>query len=138
MGTVAPLPPWHGLWDLVSSANGQPAPGVATIETEALPHHRTVVAAEEYPTATRTAFIVYSFSGDRAGEVGCTGPCAVTWIPVLTTGAPSVAGAIAAKNVGVVPPARGDHAGDMMTTSRFTCTRPSRRPLAPVPDFHIS
>jgi predicted lipoprotein with Yx(FWY)xxD motif len=102
LGTVSPLPPWLGLWDLVSSANGQPAPGVATIETETLPHDRTVVAAEEYPTSGRTAFTVYSFSGDRPGVIGCTGVCAVTWIPVLTTGVPSVAGAIAAKDVGVV------------------------------------
>jgi predicted lipoprotein with Yx(FWY)xxD motif len=102
LGTVAPLPPWHGLWDLVSAANGQPAPGVATVETEALPHGRTVVAAEEYPTTSRTAVIVYSFSGDRSGVTGCTAACAVTWIPVLTTGLPSVAGAIAAKDVGVV------------------------------------
>jgi predicted lipoprotein with Yx(FWY)xxD motif len=102
LGTVPPLPPWHGLWDLVSSANGQPAPGVATIETEALPHDKTVVAAEEYPTSGRTAFTVYSFSGDRSGVTGCSGACAITWIPVLTTGVPSVAGAVAVKDVGVV------------------------------------
>ena len=102
LGTVPPLPPWHGLWDLVSSANGQPAPGVATIETEALPHDKTVVAAEEYPTSGRTAFTVYSFRGDRSGVTGCSGACAITWIPVLTTGVPSVAGAVAVKDVGVV------------------------------------
>jgi predicted lipoprotein with Yx(FWY)xxD motif len=61
-----------------------------------------VVAAEEYPTSGRTAFTVYSFSGDRPGVIGCTGVCAITWIPVLTTGVPSVAGAIAVKDVGVV------------------------------------
>jgi predicted lipoprotein with Yx(FWY)xxD motif len=102
LGTVAPLPPWHGLWDLISAANGQPAPGAARIETETLAHARTVLAAAEYPTSSRTAFTVYSFSGDRPGAIGCTGGCAVTWIPVLTTGVPSVAGAVPAKDVGVV------------------------------------
>lgn len=102
LGTVAPLPPWHGLWDLVAPANGQPAPGVATIETEVLPDHKTVVAAQEYSTSARAAFTVYSFSGDRPGVIGCTGMCAITWIPVLTTGVPVVAGGIGVKDVGVV------------------------------------
>jgi predicted lipoprotein with Yx(FWY)xxD motif len=100
--TVLPLPPWHGLWELVSAHGGQPAPGAATIETETLPDGRTAVAAQEYPTLVPHAVTAYSFSRDRAGTSTCTGACAVTWIPVLTTGKPLVGGAIAAKDVGVI------------------------------------
>jgi predicted lipoprotein with Yx(FWY)xxD motif len=101
-GTVAPLPPWHGLGDLVSSLGGQPAPGVAVIETEVLPDGKTALAAEEYPTVSPSAFTVYSFSRDHNAVSECTGACAVTWIPVLTTGAPKSAGGVVAKNLGTV------------------------------------
>jgi len=46
--TVLDLPPWHGLWNLVSSQWGQQATGAATIETETLPNGNTAVAAETY------------------------------------------------------------------------------------------
>lgn len=69
--TVLPLPPWHGLWDLVSASTGQPAAGRATVETETLPSGKTALAAEMYPNAGipgRVAVTVYTFSGrpDRA------------------------------------------------------------------------
>ena len=100
--TVLPLPPWHGLWELVSARGGQPAPGAATIETETLPDGRTAVAAQEYPTLVPHAITVYSFSRDHAEASTCTGACAATWIPVLTTGKPRVSGAITEKDVGVI------------------------------------
>jgi predicted lipoprotein with Yx(FWY)xxD motif len=100
--TVLPLPPWRGMWELVSAHDGRPAPGPATIETETLPDGRTAVAAQEYPTLVPHAITVYSFSQDRTGASSCTGACAVTWIPVLTTGKPRVGGAIAANSVGVI------------------------------------
>jgi predicted lipoprotein with Yx(FWY)xxD motif len=99
--TVAPLLPWHGLWDLVSS-RGQPAPGVATIETETLPDGRTALAAQEYTNVLQAAVSVYSFSRDAGGQSTCTGACTVTWVPVLTTGRPHVAGAISTKDLGVI------------------------------------
>ncbi len=100
--TVYPLPPWHGLWDLVSARNGLPAPGQATIETETLPDGKTAIAAEEYPNFSSVAVSVYSFSRDHAGQSACSGACAVTWIPVLTTGAPQVTGGIAPTDVGTI------------------------------------
>jgi predicted lipoprotein with Yx(FWY)xxD motif len=101
--TVAPLPPWHGLWQLVSPS-GQRAPGVATIETETLPNGKTAVAAEEYPNAVPggAAITVYSFSRDHRGQSDCQWSCAVTWIPVLTTGPPQVSGGIAPRDVGAI------------------------------------
>jgi predicted lipoprotein with Yx(FWY)xxD motif len=118
--SVAPLGPWHGLWDLVAVDNGRPAPGDARVETETLPDGTTALAAEEFanadrlatelqydwdvPTAgpmTGTAVTLYSFSGDKARKSECTGRCAVTWIPLLTTGSPRVAMGVAAQDVGV-------------------------------------
>jgi predicted lipoprotein with Yx(FWY)xxD motif len=49
----------------------------------------------------QTAVTAYSFSLDHPGSSACTGACAVTWIPVLTTGKPNVSN-VAANEVGVV------------------------------------
>ena len=87
---------------LVSAHEGEPAPGPATIETETLPNGKIAVAVEEYPNVHKAVITVYSFSRDRQGDSACTGTCAVTWISVLTTGRPWVAGGIAAERVGVI------------------------------------
>ena len=102
--TVLDLPPWHGLWNLVSSQWGQQATGAATIETETLPNGNTAVAAETYENVVPggVAVTAYTFSRDGYWGAQCNGPCAVTWIPVLTSGPPQVAGGITAKDVGVI------------------------------------
>jgi predicted lipoprotein with Yx(FWY)xxD motif len=102
--SVQPLPPWHGLWDLVNADEGQPAPGVATIETETLPNGRTAVAAETYPNAVPggAAATAYSFSRDHEGDSDCVGSCAVRWIPVLTMGKPHFAGGVDADDLGTI------------------------------------
>jgi predicted lipoprotein with Yx(FWY)xxD motif len=105
--TGAPMEPWHGVWYLVSAHGGQPAPGRATIETGALPDGKMVVAAQEFPNVSPTAVTVYSFSRDGMGASVCTGACAVTWVPVLTTGTPRVKAPISTKDVGVVRRADG-------------------------------
>jgi predicted lipoprotein with Yx(FWY)xxD motif len=102
METVEPLPPWHGFWFLVSSKAGQPAPGVATIEVGTLPNGKKVVAAEMDPRAGGVAVTVYSYSRDHSGSSACSGACAITWVPVLTTGRPQVAAGIASKDVAVI------------------------------------
>jgi len=109
--TVLPLPPWHGAWDLVSAQWGQPAPGPATIETETLPDGSTAVAAEMYPNAVPggVAVTAYSYSRESKWDIECTGSCAVTWIPVLTTGTPQVGPGIDADDVGVVRRPDGTH-----------------------------
>ena len=56
----------------------------------------------EYPTLVPHAITVYSFSRDHAEASTCTGACAATWIPVLTTGKPRVSGAITEKDVGLI------------------------------------
>lgn len=107
--TVLPLPPWHGLWTLVDSIRGIPAPGAATVGSEKLPDGRTALAAEEYPNAVPggVAVTVYSFSRDGDGDATCTGTCAVTWIPVLTTGKPHFSGVLDADDLGEIQLADG-------------------------------
>jgi predicted lipoprotein with Yx(FWY)xxD motif len=107
--TVLPLPPWHGLWTLVDSISGIPAPGAASIGSETLPGGTTAVAAEEYPNAAPggVAVTVYSFSQDGDGRAHCTGACAVTWIPVLTTGKPHFTGVLDADDLGEIQLADG-------------------------------
>jgi predicted lipoprotein with Yx(FWY)xxD motif len=100
--TVAPMPPWHGLWDLVATKGGEPASGQAIIETETLPDGRKAVAAEESPTYLGYAITAYVFSGDRARHSTCTGLCAMRWIPVRTVGKPVILGGIPAGDVGTL------------------------------------
>jgi predicted lipoprotein with Yx(FWY)xxD motif len=118
--TVAPSPPWHGLWTLVASRSGLPAPGVASIGSETLPDGKAALAAEEYPNTGPggSAITVYALSRDGHGEGGwdsrdwdgggngdggsCTGMCTVTWIPVLTTGKPVFTGVLDADDLGVI------------------------------------
>jgi predicted lipoprotein with Yx(FWY)xxD motif len=102
--TVLPLPPWHGLWDLISARSGRPDPGVATIKTGTLPDGAPVVAAEEYPNVVPggVAITAYTYSRDHRHDLDCRGACAVTWIPVLTTGPPQAGAGISAASLGVV------------------------------------
>jgi hypothetical protein len=100
--TVLPMPPWHVLWDLVTASNGLPDPGPATIETEALPDGKRVLAVAEFPTGIGGAVTVYSYSLDHPGHSACTGECAVEWVPVLTSGAVRAATGVAGKDLGTL------------------------------------
>jgi predicted lipoprotein with Yx(FWY)xxD motif len=99
--TVKPLAPWHGIWYLVSSANGDPAPGVARIEVETLPNGGKAVAVSVDPNVGPIAVTVYTFSHDVAKESQCDRKCAVEWIPVLTSTMPRVAKNVNARSVGI-------------------------------------
>jgi len=93
--SVAPMYPWHGIWYLVSAKDGRPAPGPATVGTETLPGKIRAVAYVELSSPRDVGVgdlpvTVYSYSLDRAGVSTCTGACAITWPPLLTTGKPQV------------------------------------------------
>jgi predicted lipoprotein with Yx(FWY)xxD motif len=90
--TVAPLPPWHGVWRLVSAKNGLPAVGPVSVSTQKQPDGSTVLASAMFQGMGTTPIIVYSYSKDTKNHSDCTGTCALTWPPVLTT-APVQAGA---------------------------------------------
>jgi hypothetical protein len=107
--TVKPLAPWHGLWYLVSSQSGQPAPGVATIEDETLPDGDTAVAVRVDPNVGPIAVSVYSYSRDSPTTSVCYKKCAVEWIPVLTSTTPHAARGINAKSIGMIRRSNGTY-----------------------------
>lgn len=105
--TVKPLAPWHGYWWLVSAENGEPAPGVATIEVGTLPNGKRVLAAMEDANVFPMAVTVYASSDDRPGRSECTGICSVSWVPLLSSRIPHVANGIVASDVGLIRRANG-------------------------------
>jgi predicted lipoprotein with Yx(FWY)xxD motif len=107
--TVKPLAPWHGIWYLVSSGDGQPAPGVATIENETLPSGHTAIAVVVDPNVGPIAVSAYAFSRDSATASDCSKKCAVEWIPVLTSTMPHAAKGINAKDVGMIRRSNGTY-----------------------------
>jgi predicted lipoprotein with Yx(FWY)xxD motif len=87
------LPPWYGIWWLMSAA-GEPVPWAGTLTTTTIGGHK--VLAESYQTgAGWINFPLYTFSGDTAGEyAACSAraACARAWPPVLTEGTPGWTG----------------------------------------------
>jgi hypothetical protein len=106
--TVSPLPPWHGVWYLASPTKGRPVAGTRTLAPQTLLNGKTVVSAIMYPDATSIfqnsepiAFTAYSYSKDIQGRSACTGSCARTWLPVLSSSTPHVTG-LAKSAVGTI------------------------------------
>ena len=104
--SALPLPPWHNAWYLLS-ADGQPAVGPATIETETLPSGQTVLAHEMLPGIGGVPIAVYTFSRDHGPWSSCYGACARTFIPVLSDGAPIAAAGTTAGAIGTTRRADG-------------------------------
>jgi predicted lipoprotein with Yx(FWY)xxD motif len=98
----ATLPPWHGLWYLVSPAGYFEAPAetlTATRTTKGTPALAAVMTAG----GGQVAFPLYTLSGASS----CGGSCIETWPPLLTTGVPGLLNGIPAKSVGSVKLANG-------------------------------
>jgi predicted lipoprotein with Yx(FWY)xxD motif len=94
------LPPWHGLWWVMSPSGTALAwPGMLTTTTI---NSKTVLATLMLTGIGWEAFPVYAYSGDTSSSVACTGACAVAWPPLLTQGTPSVVGSLSAANLGAV------------------------------------
>jgi len=92
----ATLPPWHGVWYLMSPS-GLPLAWPATLTTTTV-GARTVVAAAMLSAFGWEAFPVYSFRLDSRSASSCTFACAVAWPPLITGGtAGTTAGASPAK-----------------------------------------
>jgi len=98
------LPPWHGVWMLMSPT-GLPLawPGALTTTTIG---GKTVLATDMLTGAGWEAFPVYSYSADTSSASACTGSCAVAWPPVITSGAPGVTAPLAKSSVATIK--RGD------------------------------
>jgi predicted lipoprotein with Yx(FWY)xxD motif len=99
------LPPWHGLWYVVSPS-GRPQPTAAWLTTTTVAG-RTVLAALWITGDGWKAWPVYSYSADSATHSACSGACAVDWPPLLTSGLPGVAGGANASLVHVAVGAGG-------------------------------
>jgi predicted lipoprotein with Yx(FWY)xxD motif len=105
-GWVEPaLPPWHGVWYVVSPAGAPlPAPNMLTETTvNGKPALATVITT----LAGIKADPVYAYNKDSSSTSACTGPCAVAWPPVLTDGTPGVESPLAAGKVGTLRRADG-------------------------------
>jgi predicted lipoprotein with Yx(FWY)xxD motif len=107
METVLPLAPWHGLWSLVSPKDGSPVAGSVPVTTEALPSGPTVLAADMFQGMGSTGITVYAYSKDKSGRSSCTGACALTWPPVLTTSAPQATSGLPQSALGTIKRADG-------------------------------
>ena len=107
--TVAPLGPWHGYWFLASPSGGRPVADRATVEVATLPNGEKVVAAKEDPNVDPVAVVVYVDSRDRDNASTCSGECAATWVPVLTTGSPVAEDGIAQGSLGTIRRANGTY-----------------------------
>ena len=85
------LPPWHGIWWLMSPY-GQPVPWAGNLTTTEV--NGTKVLAERYLTgAGWVNFPVYTFSGDQYGpRCSLIRACARAWPPVLTNSSPGYTG----------------------------------------------
>ncbi|HEY1652408.1 MAG TPA: hypothetical protein VGG09_11050 [Acidimicrobiales bacterium] len=109
METAAPLPPWGGVWWLVAAKNGLPAVGPIPISTQKQPNGATVLAAAMFQGMGAIPVVVYSYSKDPNGHSTCTGACAVTWPPVLTTAAVQAGAGVTKKSLGEIRRADGTH-----------------------------
>jgi predicted lipoprotein with Yx(FWY)xxD motif len=94
------LPPWHGVWYLMSPS-GRALPWAGTLTTTTI-GGRKVLAAPMLTGAGWLDFPVYSFSKDSPFRSACTGSCARTFPPVLTSGLPGVSGGLRPWDLGTL------------------------------------
>ncbi len=92
------LPPWHGLWSLLSPS-GAPLSWAAALTTTTIKGTK-VLAATMLTGAGWEPFPLYSFSTDVAAKSACTGACATAWPPLLTSGHAGSTGAVRASAIG--------------------------------------
>jgi predicted lipoprotein with Yx(FWY)xxD motif len=99
------LPPWHGLWWLVSPT-GAPSAWAGTLTTTHI-GGKAVLAALMFTGIGWEPFPVYSYTKDSASASTCTGPCAAAWPPDLTSGRAGLVGSVTAAEVSSIKRADG-------------------------------
>jgi predicted lipoprotein with Yx(FWY)xxD motif len=94
------MPPWHGVWYLMSPC-GKAAPWPGALTTVRLRGHK-VLAAPMLTGRGWLDFPVYRYTKDMpfSRTSRCTGACARTWPPVLTSSFPGVSAASLKARVG--------------------------------------
>ncbi|HEX2824551.1 MAG TPA: hypothetical protein VHO07_30975 [Streptosporangiaceae bacterium] len=95
------LPPWHGVWWLIS-ASGEPVAWAGTLTTTTVAG-KTVLAEPFMTGVGWVDFPLYSFSADQPyGFARCSASaaCARAWPPALTSGGPGRSGGVPAWGIG--------------------------------------
>jgi predicted lipoprotein with Yx(FWY)xxD motif len=87
------LPPWHGLWYVVSP-KGAPVPWAGMLTTTTI-GGKTVLAAQMETLAGWISFPVYRYT-----KTECKDACARAWPPLLTAGTPGTSGQVKASRIG--------------------------------------
>jgi predicted lipoprotein with Yx(FWY)xxD motif len=100
------IPPWHGLWYLVSPT-GNPLAWPGTLTTLKV-GNQTVLGALELTLPGWEAFPLYSYSGDSSTKSTCTGSCSVAWPPVLSSGNPALLNSLSPSKVGTIKDSDGE------------------------------
>jgi predicted lipoprotein with Yx(FWY)xxD motif len=85
--TSKPLAPWHGYWFLVSAV-GNFAPSRVTLNQGVLPNGSKVLSVVMDANVSPLDVTLYSVSGADRRATACDETCSLTWIPLLTHGAP--------------------------------------------------
>jgi predicted lipoprotein with Yx(FWY)xxD motif len=109
METVAPLPPWHGVWSLVSPKDGHFVTGPMTITTQTQPNGATVLAMTMFQGMGPGGIVVYEYSKDSKGHSACTGTCALNWPPALTSSTVSAGPGLSKSFLGTITRSNGTH-----------------------------
>jgi predicted lipoprotein with Yx(FWY)xxD motif len=85
--TAKPLAPWHGYWFLVSTT-GNFAPPQATLSEGVLPDGSKVLSVIMDSNVSPLDVTLYTSSEAHSHAIVCKGTCSLTWVPLLTYGAP--------------------------------------------------
>ena len=93
------IPPFHGVWWLMTPT-GLPLPWPGTLSQTTIADGRDVLGAIMLTGGGFKTAPVYTFSGDSASTVSCTGACAVVWPPVLTSSLPAASTSAIASKIG--------------------------------------
>lgn len=99
------LPPWHGVWWLMSPAGtAQPWAGMLTTTTI---KHRQVLGELMQTGAGWVVFPAYTYSKDSGSSSACTNACARAWPPVLTSGTPGLSSNLDSADLGTITRGNG-------------------------------
>ncbi|MGH9028904.1 MAG: hypothetical protein ACRDV4_04740, partial [Acidimicrobiales bacterium] len=107
--SALPLPPWQGIWYLVSPKKGLPVASKASVSSQTLPDGKVSLAAELFPSQGGTGVTVYTYSKDRRRHSSCTGKCALAWPPLLTSGTPTASTGVSQQDLGTITRTNGSH-----------------------------
>jgi len=104
-----PVTTLTGTWYLVHPGRGLPATGPAQIQFGSVAGQTVLTAMmnNDFSAFPEASFPVYTLTADSGQQSACTGPCALYWQPVLTSGPPKAGDGVAQQDLGTIT--RPDH-----------------------------